>query len=340
MATITSLTRFGTQPRIARTGATVSGSENWTMKLDGFVTTVEADALIGAVLEGNSFGFTVIGSVHPSNPSLQILSLSTDQMEPGKTYSNYMVTTTFSNDKDDSDNDVDPTKAQDSYSYDSVDYEVVVTETQGASKATAGENLGTTAAGEAIQNTAHKGIIVTEMEQLQQITIVRNMPSFSIKTAAKHVGRVNSGTVKLVGESFSAGQCKLDRWSAQNMYDVDGKLYYRVTYVISLAEEVDFFERKLISRGTVNVNGDSPPAALGLLDDTEYKLKDDGTFFTKAEQTSPNKFFAKSFVTKKTSNWGGAVGLQKTPNPNIINLAHGNGVFGLQDPQGNILDGG
>jgi len=340
MATITSLTRFTIQPQIARTGATVSGSENWTMKLDGFVTTVEADALIAAVGSGNSFGFTVIGSVHPSNSSLQILGLSTNQMEPGKTYSNYMVTTNFSNDKDASDSDVDPTLAQDSYSFDSIDYEVVVTETLGASKATAGETLGVTAASEAIQNTNGIGIVLTESAQIQQVTIVRSESSFSLKTASKHVGRVNSSQVTLVGETFDAGSCKLDRWSAQDMYDVDGKLYYRVTYVISLAEETDFFERQFIMRGAVDKNGKPAPIALGYLADTEYKLQEDGTFFALADQVDPNKFFAKSFVTKKSSNWDGAVSLQASPNPNITTLSGGDGTFGLQNPQGNILSGG
>ena len=340
MATITSLTRFATQPRIARTGATVSGSENWTMKLDGFVTTVEADALIGAVVSGNSFGFTVIGSVHPKNASLQILSLSTDQMEPGKTYSNYMVTTNFSNDKDASDNDVDPTLAQDSYSYDSIDYEVVVTETQGASKATAGATLGITAAGEAIQNTNGIGIVLTESQQIQQVTIVRSENSFSLKTSKAHLGRVNSNPVTIVGETFDAGSCKLDRWSAQDMHDVDGKLYYRVTYIISISDEADFFERQYIMRGVVDKNGKPAPIALGYLADTEYKLQEDGTFFALADQVDPLKFFAKSFVTKKSSNWNGAVSLQRTPNPNITTLSGGDGTFGLQNPQGNILSGG
>lgn len=124
------------------------------------------------------------------------------------------------------------------------------------------------------------------------------------------------------------------------MYDVEGKLYYRVTYVISLAEEEDFFERQFIMRGVVDKNGKPAPIALGYLADTEYKLKEDGSFFALADQIDPLKFFAKSFVTKKSSNWNGAVSLQKTPNRNITTLSGGDGTFGLQNPQGNILSSG
>ena len=332
MATITSLVRAKEQPQISTSGATTNGSENWVMKIDSFANTVEANVLIKSLGVNNSFDFTIVGSVHPADSSLQILSFSCVQLQAEGTYTVYLVTTNFSNDKEESDNNVAPAQAQDSYTFDSVDYEVIVSETQGVSRVDPTNTLGLTLAGEAIQNTNGIGIIATETEQIQEVTIVRNEEDFSIKTAAKHLGRVNSSPVTLVGETFKAGQCKLDRWSAQDMYDSEGSLYYRVTYKISVANEADFFERRFISRGVIDGNGDAPPAALGLIADTEYKLDVDGNFFNKEDQKDPSKFYAQSFVTKKSSNWNGAVRLQETPNPNIITLAGGDNTFGLQAP--------
>jgi hypothetical protein len=332
MANISELYRSADEPQVTTSGAVTSASENWIMKIDAVVTTIEANVLLKALTPTNSFGFTVTGSIHPADNSLLILGFTLVQAEVAKTYTEFLVTTTSSNNKDQADANVSPAQAQASYSFDSVDYEVIVSETQGVSRVDPSNTLGITLKDEAIQNTNGVGIVVTEPEKIQEVTIVRNEDSFSLKEAAKHLNRVNSSTVKLIGESFDAGQCRLDRWSATDAYDSEGNLYYRVTYKISVANEADFFERRFISRGVVDKNGKPAPIALGYLADTEYKLQADGTFFALADQVDPKKYYAQSFVTKKSSDWNRAVGLQDVPNPNITSLAGGNTTFGLQNP--------
>lgn len=334
MATITKLYRSADEPVVTMTGSSTSCSVNWILQTDANVRTVAANALLKALQFSNSFDFTVVGSLDPDDNSLQSIGWSVVQLETSRTYTKFMVTTQLTNSKPEIDANVNPAQAQDSYSFDSSDYEVIVSETQGDSKATASPTLKGAVKGNAIQNTAQRGIITTETEKIQEVTIVRNEESFSIKEVAEHLGRVNSQKVTLVGETFKAGQCKLDRWSASDAYDSEGKLYYRVTYKISVAEEEDFFEKRFIMRGALDKNGDAPPAALGLTADTDYKLQEDGTFFSKADQADPTKFFSVSFVTKKSSNWGSAVRLESIPNSSLINLSNQTNIFGLQPPSG------
>ncbi len=337
MASITSLYRSADQPQIVTSGTSTDGSENWIMKLDGFATTVQANKLVKSLPFNNSFGFNIVGSKHPDDNSLLILRFSSVQIEVGKSYSEYMITTHFSNSKEASDNNVSPAQAQSSFSFDSVDYEVIISETQGDSRVDPSATLGSTAKDLAIQNTNGVGIVVTEPEKIQEVTIVRNEDSYSLKQAGEHLGRVNSSNVKLIGETFAAGQCRLDRWSASDAYDSDGNLYYRVTYKISVSDRVDFFERRFISRGVVDKNGKPAPIALGYIADTEYKLQADGTFFSLEDQADPTKYYAQSFVTKPSSNWGRVVGLQDAPNPNITTLSGGNNTFGLTNPTTRVV---
>lgn len=335
MANITELYRSADEPQVSTSGATTTASEIWIMKIDSTVTTIEANVLLKALQPNNSFEFTVVGSLHPLDTSLLILGFTAIQAEKAKTYTKFFVTTSSSNDKDQADANVVPAQAQSSYSFDSVDYEVIVSETQGVSRVDPSNTLGLTLKDEAIQNTNGVGIVVTEPEKIQEVTITRNEDRFSLKETVKHLNRVNSATVKLIGESFEPGQCRLDRWSAVDAYDAEGNLYYIVTYKISVANENDFFERRFISRGVVDKNGKPAPIALGYLADTEYKLQEDGTFFALADQVDPKKYYAQSFVTKKSSNWNSAVGLQAVPNPNITTLT-GSGTYGLETPFGTV----
>lgn len=318
MATIIALYRHKGQPQASSNNAVTSGSESWSITLDSNAEScIEVQKLVKSITSNNEFDFIVIGETHPKDESLTITHYQISQDDEDN-FIKFTVNTTLTNNKGSIDDAVSPSQAQDTYSFSQVEYETVVTVTQ--SKSNAGNGA---AKGAAIENTNGVGIIVTESKSILRALITRSEDDYDLDQAAAHIGRVNAGSVSLVGSSFGKGQCKLVQWAGSDAYDSDGKLYWRVTYEILISDDDTFFDKEFIMRGVIDKNGKTFPGAIGLSSDTSYKLQADGTFFSKADQVDPTKFFAKSFATLQSSSWGPSLRLSARPNSSILAL---NGV--------------
>jgi hypothetical protein len=327
---IIQLYRSKPQPDASTTAVLTTGSEMWIAITDEFTRPIALNKLLKDLGEGNEFDFPAIGETHPDDDALIMMGWSVGKAID-ETYTEYKVTTDYSNDSSSINDSVSPSKAQDKYSVSHVNFEDVISITKGVSrkkKSSTGEGAGDN---EAIQNTNDVGIIVAETKTITRVVITRNESSYDLKEASVHVGKVNSSPVQLLGKTFDEGQCKLLEWAGEDAYDSEGMLYWRVTYEILVSDDNTFFEREFIMRGTVNKKGRSTSqAAVGYTKDVETKLQADGSFFTKEDQGTASKFYSISFVTIEETNWGPAVRLGALPNENIITLAHDDG-FGLID---------
>lgn len=323
---IIKLYRAEKQPTVTTNEASTQATESWHLVTDSFALPIQVDVLVKSLSSNNEFDFPIIGQTHPDNNSLVVTQVVVSRTD--KTYTKHMLTTTLTNNKATIDGSVKPARAQDSYNFSHAIYEDIVSNATYTSKAKVANTLGLANAGDAIENNNGVGIIVTEEKSIVRCVIVRNEDDYDLKTASEHVGKVNGDKLTLVGSTFKAGQCKLVEWAGQDAYDSDGVLYWRVTYEILVTDDPAFFEKKFIMRGTTNAQGETAPTVPGLISDTEYKLDAVGGFFLKDEQSDPKKFFAISFPTLEISNWGKAVQLSDSPNPNITNLT-GVSSFGL-----------
>lgn len=323
MATIIGLERYKEQPGVSYTEAATTGSERWILTLDSNAKScIEVQKLVKSITENNEFDFIIVGETHPDDESLTVINFQITQVDADN-FILYYVDSSLTNDTNSINSSVKPSKAQDSYNFSQVEYETIVTVTQSESNAANGA-----AKDVAIQNTNGVGIIVTESKSILRALITRSESDYDLDQAAAHVGRVNAGSVSLVGSSFGKGQCKLVQWAGSDAYDSEGKLYWRVTYEILISDDDTFFEKEFIMRGVVNKNGKAFPGAIGLSSDIPYKLQEDGTFFSQDDQEDPTKFYAQSFATLESSSWGPALRLSARPNANIITLAGDQG-FGL-----------
>lgn len=322
---IEKLYRAKEQPSAKTTSTTTTATENWILHTDEAAIPVQVNALVKALEEDNDFGFLISGQIHPDDASLTILGFTVSRAIDD-TYSKYIVTTNMTNNNGAINSNVTPSKAQDSWNFSNEQVDVQVTITAGTSKNTSGPIKALD--GEAIENTNGRGIIVFEKKYITRVVITRNESDYNLKTAASHVGKVNSGGVAINGSSFSAGTCKLVKWAGADAYDSDGRLYWRVTYEILVTDDPAFFERVFIMRGVIDSNGQAAPIAANYISDTEYKLDENGIFLLLPDQKNPKKFTAKSFVTIESSGWGPAVRLGSSPNRNLTTLT-GDSGFGL-----------
>jgi hypothetical protein len=317
MATISEFYRANEQGDVQITGTTTSAIENWFIKFpeSDKMTSIKLGVVLKGLSKDNAYGFTVIGQTHPDDSSLVAVGYS-PQSVVDESHSVYKITVNFSNDRGTVNNSTDPLEAQPNISYDLVDNIVVVeTEQSGANE------------GNAIQNSAGKPIVLTEDEPFLRCTIVRNEDDYKAKTAKGHFGRVNTGSVTIVGETFAAGTCMLNRWTGSNQYDNNGNLYWSVTYEIIIRDEG--FIRNVVDKGLVDKNGKSAPVSAGFINGEEYKLDGNGSFLSKEEQSDPTSVSILPFNTKKTSNWGKPTRLGASPSDQIILTGQTSGLSGL-----------
>jgi len=327
MAIISALIRYKGQPAANSSAASSTGSEQWTLTTDENSTPIEVNRLVRELEEDNDFDYIIIGETHPQDSSLTLTDFSISQPEENN-FKKYFVTTKLTNDNNSINSSVQPSQAQDTYNFSHVEYETIVTVTKADSKKATSDTGDGEKKDKSIQNTNGAGIIATEGKSILRAVITRSESDFDLKVASTHIGRVNKGSVSLVGSTFAAGKCRLVQWAGSDAYDSEGNLYWRVTYEILISDDDTFFEKEFIMRGTTDINLKPAPAALGYTADTSYKLKEDGTFFSKEDQADPAKFFSRSFATLEASSWGPAVRLSSSPNPNIVTLT-GDSSFGL-----------
>lgn len=322
---ISELYRAKEQPSAKATATGSSATENWILKTDSASIPVQVSAFVKALDERNQFGYLISGAIHPDDSSLTITGFTVSRAIDD-TYSKYIVTTSMTNNSATIGSSVTPSQAQDTWNFSNAEVDVQVVVTKGASKSTgASVKAG---ADKAIENTNGRGIIVFETATITRVVITRNENDYNLGQASQHVGKVNANSVRINGSSFASGTCKLIKWAGASAYDSDGRLYWRVTYEVLVTDDPAFFERTFIMRGVIDSDGNSAPIADGYLSDTEYKLDADGFFFPKKDQSDPEIFTSKSFVTVESSNWGPPLRIGATPNSNITNLT-GDAGFGL-----------
>lgn len=322
---IVNLYRSKEQPVAKRNAVSFTASESWVLILDSFSTPIQAQAAIIGLEDDNIYDFLIVGQTHPNLTALTVTGYSISKAIDD-TYTKFIVITTLNNDTNSINRSVKPARAQDSYNFSNADVEVQVTNATANSKSTTANIKAKS--GEAIENTNGRGILVFETKSVTRAVITRNEDDYDLRDAAKHVGKVNSGSVSITGSTFKPGTCKLVKWAGADAYDSDGRLYWRVTYEILITDDPSFFERNYIMRGVVDGNGKPADIASGYISDTEYKLDDEGNFLSLKDQSDPTKFTSKSFPTLESSAWGPAVRLQSSPNRNITTLT-GDSGFGL-----------
>jgi len=319
---ISALYRAKEQSPVKTSRSSNTASENWVLHTDSPSIPVQVNAFMKELDDDNPYGFLVVGQVHPDDESFVVTGFTVSRAVDD-TYTKYIVITTMTNNQSVINDNVQPSRAQDSWNFSNAEVDSQVTRTVGASKVSNGAGND-----EAIENTNGRGIIVFEPKTITRVVITRNEDDYNLKTAAKHVGKVNSSSVGINGSTFKAGSCKLLKWAGADAYDSAGQLYWRVTYEILVTDDETFFEREFIMRGVVDKDGKPADIAAGYISDTEYKLDESGYFMSLADQGNPKKFTSRSFVTVESSNWGSAVRLQASPNPNITTLT-GDAGFGL-----------
>lgn len=314
---VVSLTRDKNQPPCNFTGSTKEASENWTLKVSENLVPIQAQLLIESISRdvNNSYGFSVIGKGHPYDSSLIAVGYNTAQREP-TSFTIYDITISFTNSRSSINSSVSPLDAAPNISYDMVDNVVVVEFDQ--------ENPN---ANKPIQNSAGTPIILTENEPMIRCTIVRQENNYSARRALSYAGTVNSGSVRIVGETFAAGTAKLERWTGSNQYDANGRLYWSVTYQILFRDEG--FVRKVIDKGLLDINKRPPVSSKGFKANTEYKLNGAGSFMSNEDQADPTKSAVLEFNTLRVSNWGPPTRLGSNPTSDISDLIEANAPLGL-----------
>lgn len=308
---ITSLYLAESQPAPSITAQIISLTESWILITDTFTTPAGVVSLLLA--NDGKFGFPRIGDVNSALPSV-VATKYTPKLA-STSYTQYVVSVDFSNSSSNIQNSLDPKQVEPSYVFDWVDsIQVIDTDTDDARP---------------IINSAGTPVILTENRPSLKLTIVRNESDFDHKLASQHIGRVNSSKATILGKSFDKRTMKLDRWSGAAQYDVEGELYWKVTYeilirdpkILSLRDgQALGFRREFLNVGTVNVQGNKPA---GLEPSKEYKLDITGNFFTIAEQIQKEKTSYEVYSTLYESNWTTQIGFKSRPSTEILGLTGG-----------------
>ena len=327
---ITKLTLAKKQPDITFNATTTEFQENWILTSDEISRPSLIRPQVLALGNVNSFGFPGIGSPHESDPSVLVVDYNLGKVIDD-TYTKFTLVVSYSNQISAINNSVAPLAAEPTYSFDKVDKTVVI------SVDAQDDTI-------SIANTNGRPIIVTETKTLLRFTMVRNEPDYDPKLARKFMDTINDGSVRLAGKTFPDRTCKLELWAGASFYDSTGSLYWAVTYQVLIDEE-DGFKRKFVNRDVVDKNGKAASATgKGLIANTEYKLQENGEFYSKEDQQDPTKFFEVGpFNTLPKANWGVATQLGSSPSGNLNDLANnidsGNNL-GLGGGSGNSLSGG
>jgi len=309
---ITKLCIYGPQPAATTTGRTTSIGEDWICILDGQATPSTVLALLRDGVEAYDFPSITEGTQNAGDPTVKAVNLSVKRLENTSDQSKFLASVTYTNNTTTLSNSNDPLEAQPQITADFVDRLVVVER----------ETVQVNGVNRQITNSAGTQIIVEENDPIQKVTIVRNESDFRLSDSKAHAGKLNQNAVVILGESFPAYNCLLQRWSGTNQYDADGNLYWQVTYEILINDGP--LTKSFVQKGRVDTNGIAPSFAGGTISSEEYKLDANGIFLDKDDQVNPGIFNeTDDFVTIKVSNWGPAVRLQDSPALSINELSGG-----------------
>lgn len=309
---IVSLKISGPQPASSTTGRTTTVMEDWTCILSGQSTPAGVLALLRGGQPSFSFPSITEGTQNTADPTVKAVNLSVSRINNTGDQSIFKATVTYTNNTSTLNDSNDPLEAQPQISADFVD-RIVLRER---------ETVQTNGIFRQITNSAGTQIIVEENDPIQRVTITRNEEDFSLSESKGHAGKLNEQAVTILGDTFPAFHCLLQRWSGTNEYDADGNLYWSVTYEILISDEP--LTKSFIQKGSIDLNGNAASSNPNLLTNKEYKLGADGFFLEKEEQEDPDIFFTTDdFVTINVSDWGRAVRLQARPASSINVLSGG-----------------
>ena len=305
---IVSLKIAGPQPASSTTGRTTNVVEDWVCILDGQSTPAGVLALLRNGVSQYNFPSITEGTQNAADETVKAVNLSVSRIDNTGDQSKFKATVTYTNNATTLEDSNDPLEAQPQISADYVDRIVIVEQD--------------TVSGEQITNSAKTQIIVEENDPIQKVTITRNEDDYRLSDAKSHAGKLNEQAVTILGETFPALHCLLQRWSGTNEYDAEGNLYWSVTYEILISDTI--LTKSFIQKGSVDLNGKAAASSAGLLTNKEYKLGADGFFLERDEQEDPDIFFTTDdFTTIRVSDWGRAVRLQGSPADSINDLPGG-----------------
>lgn len=271
---------------VNRSGNTLSYSQEWYYKVDVFTSSVGAENLIQNLTASNPYGWLPIGEPHPDNEALVPVNYKVKRQN--KQTTQYTITVQFSNDRETINNSTSPLQAPANVSYDQIDRQVTVTKDP--------------VTGNALQNPAGQPIWppLTENKPDSRITYVKNRSKFDNKGAQEFRNVVNDAPVYIDGKQYDAGTVKLERWTGSRQFDSSGDIYYPNTYQLLIREEG--WKRKLVALGFQDKDGNVPNLEGRLLTEP-WKIQEDGTFFSKADQEDPEKFYEFEVNTLEKKNY-------------------------------------
>jgi hypothetical protein len=285
MANIVSLEVYHEQDGLDQNGNDITFSEKWLLLINTRSSPVVAHSLISALAVGNAYGFVPRNQPHPDNSALKSTGFRIERSnELGL---KFIVYNTFSNSQADQADSSDPENDFDraTYRYEEVDNYVDVNIDPITDKI--------------IAHTNGQSVIPAprESKPLTRIVITRNERNYSDKKASGYRNKLNRSPVKIKGEVYARRTAKLESWSAVTAFDQDGEEYFIHTYKVLI--NPDEHKRTFISAGIQNKAGRITVAGRPI------KLKQDGSFYSLADQGDPEVFTSFSNYTLSEIDWSG-----------------------------------
>lgn len=281
---IVSLVRKNPPPEITRSGNLLTGTELWCLIVDTAVSPVGAEAQLSALVNGNAFGWMVVGvTPHPENPGLFATDFTVLREE--KRTIQFDVTVSLTNDIEVVNQSRSALDADPVYDFPDVDTIVEVDVDPLTGEAIAASN-GEPFFPKATRNGTDTRIIVT-----------RNEADFDPREAKNYRSKLNKTDMQLDGRTYDARTLLLESWTGKTAVDTDGTIYYQVRY--SFLYDPEFHVISYVDAGVQRDKAGRWPQATGKVENKPFKFgrneEGDGEYMERDRQEDPADFFEKSF---------------------------------------------
>lgn len=277
---ITSLDRLNAADESTQTGNEITANDPWILQLDAAASAVSAHAQV--LSGGAGFSFPDIGDGHPDNSALKFVDFTVSHLNEQRT--KFVINGNYTNSSSviNQNSAINPLNVPTSYSYDQVDQQVPV--------------LIDVETDDRILNFVGRPYSspLTENKPLLRITVVRNERTYNSSKAEDLRNTVNKTPVRIDGETYSSGTAKLERFTGSSQFDQNGLTYYVITYQILINK--DGFTRKILDRGTRDINNRPPPRSVLGADGAAF-LDENGNFVSEGVEREWN--------TLEEKNWAG-----------------------------------
>lgn len=268
-------------------GSVVSVTDKYKITMDGPSNTVEVYNIL------NSIGAPALGDAHPDLDSLKVVARDVEGLAGSADDSTvHILSLSYSNSLNLSQQSgaEDPLDMPPKYIYDQVD-------------TVRGVEVDAITGNKILNSAKNPFAGITENFPLTRIIIERNEKTFSNQDASFFRNKTNEFSNTIDGEVYGANSVKIERITGTPQNDQAGNTYYKVVY--SLLINPDSWERNVIDRGKVDING-KPPARNVKLDSegAGYLSQDDGKVGEFLTDSNDDEVFFISFHTLDEVNIG------------------------------------